>query len=114
MDRRPRIPFLEQIEDSVPFYSPTGRLQAYNDEPEVIEYGENLIVQREGPEGTPYLPNVIISSSPFIRPEDYGIPREHMGWDEWQVRNIKLPWKEAKDTKHPLWEAGYRFFCLTP
>ncbi|MBT3353062.1 MAG: molybdopterin-dependent oxidoreductase [Nitrospinaceae bacterium] len=110
----PRIPFLEQIEDSVPFYSPTGRLQAYNDEPEVIEYGENLIVQREGPEGTPYLPNVIISSSPYIRPEDYGIPQSHMGWDERQVRNIKLPWKEAKDTKNPLWEAGYRFFCLTP
>lgn len=110
----PRVPFLEQIEDSVPFYSPTGRLQAYNDEPEVIEYGENLIVQREGPEGTPYLPNVIISSSPFIRPEDYGIPQSHMGWDERQVRNIKLPWKEAKDTKNPLWEAGYRFFCLTP
>ncbi len=37
-----------------------------------------------------------------------------MGWDERQVRNIKLPWKEAKDTKNPLWEAGYRFFCLTP
>ncbi len=110
----PRVPFLEQIEESVPFYSPTGRLQAYNDEPGVIEYGENLIVQREGPEGTPYLPNVIISSSPFIRPEDYGIPENHMGWDERQVRNIKLPWKEAKDTKNPLWEAGYRFFCLTP
>ncbi|MDA0999015.1 MAG: molybdopterin-dependent oxidoreductase [bacterium] len=110
----PRVPFLEQIEDSVPFFSPTGRLQAYNDEPEVIEYGENLIVQREGPEGTPYLPNVIVSSSPFIRPEDYGIPREHMGWGERQVRNIKLPWKEAKETKNPLWEAGYRFFCLTP
>ncbi len=110
----PRVPFLEQIEDSVPFYSPTGRLQAYNDEPEIIEYGENIIVHREGPEGTPYLPNVIVSSSPFIRPEDYGIPRSHMGWDERQVRNIKLPWKEAKDTNNPLWEAGYRFFCLTP
>ena len=110
----PRVPFLEQIEDSVPFYSPTGRLQAYNDEPEVIEYGENFIVHREGPEATPYLPNVIVTSNPFIRPEDYGIPRDHMGWDERQVRNVKLPWQEARRTKNPLWEAGYRFLCLTP
>ncbi|MBI3026440.1 MAG: nitrate oxidoreductase subunit alpha, partial [Candidatus Tectomicrobia bacterium] len=110
----PRVPLLEQVEDSVPFYTATGRLQAYNDEPETIEYGENFIVHREGPEATPYLPNVIVSSNPYIRPEDYGIPPGHMGWDERQVRNVKLPWGEAKGTKNPLWEAGYRFFCLTP
>ncbi len=110
----PRIPFLEQIEDSIPFYSPTGRLQAYNDEPEVIEYGENFIVHREGPEATPYLPNVIVSSNPYVRPDDYGISKDHMGWDERQVRNVKLPWREAKKTKNPLWEAGYQFLCLTP
>jgi nitrate reductase alpha subunit len=37
----PRIPFYEQIKESTPFFTPTGRLQVYNDEPEVIEYGEN-------------------------------------------------------------------------
>ena len=110
----PRVPFLEQVEDSVPFYTATGRLQAYNDETETIEYGENFIVHREGPEATPYLPNVIVSSNPYIRPEDYGIPRGHMGWDERQVRNVKLTWNEAKQTKNPLWEAGYKFYCLTP
>ncbi|MEW6775084.1 MAG: molybdopterin-dependent oxidoreductase, partial [Bdellovibrionota bacterium] len=110
----PRIPFYEQVHDSEPFYTPTGRLQAYNDEPEVIEYGENFIVHREGPEATPYLPNVIVSSNPYIRPEDYGIPASHMGPDERQVRNIKMPWREAKNTKNPLWEKGYRFYCMTP
>ncbi|HLG18437.1 MAG TPA: molybdopterin-dependent oxidoreductase [Bdellovibrionota bacterium] len=110
----PRIPFYEQIHDSLPFFTPTGRLQAYNDEPEVMEYGENFIVHREGPEATPYLPNVIVSTNPWIRPDDYGIPRTAMGPDERQVRNVKLSWKEAKATKNPLWEKGYRFFALTP
>lgn len=110
----PRVPFWEQVNDSQPFHTPTGRLQAYNDEPEVIEYGENFIVHREGPEATPYLPNVIVSSNPWIRPEDYGIPESHMGADERQIRNIKRPWSEVKETKNPLWEKGYRFYCLTP
>ena len=110
----PRIPFYEQIKDSLPFFTPTGRLQAYNDEPEVIEYGENFIVHREGPEATPYLPNVIVSSNPMIRPEDYGIPKHATNAEERQVRNIKLPWQEVKGTKNFLWEAGYKFFCLTP
>ncbi len=110
----PRIPFWEQVHDSVPFFTATGRLQAYNDEPEVIEYGENFIVHREGPEGTPYLPNVIVSTNPFVRPDDYGISKDHMGADERQVRNIKMPWNEVKKTTNPLWSRGYQFFCLTP
>ncbi len=110
----PREPFWEQVHDSVPFYTPTGRLQAYNDEPEVIEYGENFIVHREGPEATPYLPNVIVSTNPLIRPEDYGIPPDHMGWEERTVRNIKLPWAAVKQTRNPLWAQGFTFYCLTP
>ncbi len=110
----PRIPFYEQVVDSQPFFTPTGRLQAYNDEDEVIEYGENFIVHREGPEATPFLPNVIVSSNPYVRPESYGIPEDHMGWDERQVRNIRKPWSEVKHSKNPLWEAGFQFFCLTP
>ncbi|MBI2370827.1 MAG: nitrate oxidoreductase subunit alpha, partial [Deltaproteobacteria bacterium] len=106
--------FWEQVHDHVPFYTPTGRMQAYNDEPEIIEYGENFIVHREGPEATPYLPNVIVSSNPYIRPDDYGIPWDAMGWDERTVRNVKLPWARAKQTKNPLWERGYHFYLLTP
>ena len=70
----PRIPFWEQVNDSKPFYTDTGRMNAYCDIPEAIEYGENFITHREGPEATPYLPNVIVTSSRFVRPDDYGIP----------------------------------------
>ncbi len=66
----PRVPFWEQIHDSIPFYTDSGRLASYCDLPEAIEYGENLIVHREAVEATPYLPNVIVSTSPYIRPVD--------------------------------------------
>ena len=49
----PRIPFYEQVHDDEPFHTDTGRLHAYADVPEAIEYGENFIVHREGPEATP-------------------------------------------------------------
>jgi nitrate reductase alpha subunit len=64
----PRVAFYEQIHDSIPFYTDCGRLASYCDLPEAIEFGENLIVHREAVEATPYLPNVIVSTSPFIRP----------------------------------------------
>jgi nitrate reductase alpha subunit len=110
----PRIPFYEQVHDDEPFHTDTGRLHAYADVPEAIEYGENFIVHREGPEATPYLPNVIVSSSPYVRPDDYGIPRTAEHWDERTIRNVKMPWAEAKKTKNFLWEKGYQFYCLTP
>jgi nitrate reductase alpha subunit len=110
----PRIPFWEQVHDSVPFYTASGRLDAYCDIPEAIEYGENVISHRESPEATPYLPNVIVTTSRFVRPDDYGIPREHEGWDERTVRNVALSWEQVKETKNPLWEKGFQFYCLTP
>jgi nitrate reductase alpha subunit len=110
----PRVPFWEQVHDDHPFYTDTGRLHAYSDVPEAIEYGENFIVHREGPEATPYLPNVIVSSNPLVRPQDYGIPAAAQHWDERTVRNIKMPWAQVKTTKNFLWEKGYRFYCLTP
>ncbi len=110
----PRIPFYEQIHDHVPFFTDTGRLNAYCDIPEAIEYGENFIVHREGPEATPYLPNVIVSTNPLVRPEDYGIPLDAMGWDERTVRNVKMAWDEVKATTNPLMEQGFRFYLMTP
>jgi len=110
----PRVPFWEQIHDSVPFYTDCGRVAAYCDLPEAIDYGENLIVHREGVEATPYLPNVIVSTSPFLRPRDYGIPLDAMGAEERQVRNVMMPWDQVKRTVNPLRERGYSFFCSTP
>jgi nitrate reductase alpha subunit len=110
----PRVPFLEQIVDSWPVYTPTGRFQCYNDEPEVIEYGENFIVHREAVEATPYLPNVIVSTNPLVRPDDYGIPLDAMDPEMRTIRNVKMPWKQVKLTKNPLWEKGYKFYCVTP
>jgi nitrate reductase alpha subunit len=110
----PRIPFWEQIHDSLPFYTDTGRLNAYCDIPEAIEYGENVISHRESPEATPFLPNVIVTSSRFVRPDDYGIPQDAMGWEERTVRNLAMSWDKVKETKNGLWEAGYHFYCFTP
>jgi nitrate reductase alpha subunit len=110
----PRVPFWEQVHESQPFYTDTGRLNSYCDIPEAIEYGENFIVHREGPEATPYLPNVIVSSNPYIRPEDYGISPGEMDPEKRAIRNIKRPWSQVKATKNPLWEQGYRFYVMTP
>jgi nitrate reductase alpha subunit len=41
----PRVPFWEQVHDSIPFYTDSGRLHSYCDIP-AIRY-ENLIVHRE-------------------------------------------------------------------
>lgn len=110
----PRVAFWEQIEDSIPFYTDCGRLASYCDLPEAIEFGENLVVHREAVEATPYLPNVIVSTSPYIRPTDFGIPLDTIDADLRQIRNVKMPWSEVKKTVNPLWEQGYRFFCSTP
>lgn len=110
----PRIPFWEQIHENEPFHTDTGRLHAYSDVPEAIEYGENFMVHREGPEATPYLPNVIVSTNPYVRPNDYGIPLDAEHWDARAVRNIKQSWADVKRTRNFLWEKGFQFYCLTP
>ncbi len=110
----PRIPFYEMVHDSIPFYTDTGRLNSYVDLPEAIEYGENLVVHREAVEATPYLPNVIVSTSKYVRPHDYGIAADATDADLRQVRNLKMPWSEVKNTVNPLVEKGYSFYCLTP
>ncbi len=103
----PRIPFWEQIHDNVPFYTDTGRLNAYCDIPEAIEYGENFIVHREGPEATPYLPNVIVSSNP-LDPAGRLRHRRATSIDAEMrtVRNIKMPWARGEEDEEPALGAG--------
>ena len=115
----PRIPFYEQVHESVPFFTDTGRLNSYTDIPEALACGENFVVHREGPEATPFLPNVIVSSNPNIRPDNHGITPEMLqaeilDGDVRTVANNKMPWERVRQTKNPLWKEGFRFYCLTP
>ncbi len=110
----PRVAFYEQVHDSLPFYTDCGRVAAYCDLPEALDCGENLVVHRESVEATPYLPNVIVSTSEYIKPRDYGIPLTEMDPDLRQVRNVKMPWSQVKQTANPLWAGGFHFFCSTP
>ena len=110
----PRIPFYEQVNDSLPFYTDTGRIHAYVDIPEAVDYGENLISHREAVEATPYMPNVIVSTSPYLRPRSYGIDPLSADPDERAVRNIMMSWDEVKGTTNPLVDQGFSFYCLTP
>lgn len=109
----PRVFGWEQVHEHKPWYTKTGRMEHYKDEDEFIEMGENLIVHREPVEATPYLPNVIVGTHPLIRPINYA-DLDATSADERQVRNIKMDWARARETKNPLYEDGYRFYFLTP
>jgi nitrate reductase alpha subunit len=109
----PRIPGWEQINESQPFYNKTGRLEFYREEDEFIEYGENTIVYREPVEATPYLPNAIVSTHSWIRPDDYGIPVSSTNLSEVSVRNVKKTWDEVKNSPSPLYDQGFNMYCMT-
>ncbi len=57
---------------------------------------------------------MIVSTNPWVRPEDYGLPLDCEHWDERTIRNVKLPWSEVKGTRNFLWEKGFQFLLLTP
>ncbi|WP_374711810.1 molybdopterin-containing oxidoreductase family protein [Symbiobacterium terraclitae] len=109
----PRIFGWEQVHEHKPWYTKTGRIELYKDEDEFINLGENLIVHREPVEATPYLPNLILGTHPAIRPVNE-VPLDAVSADERSIRNVKMSWAEAKQTRNPLWEQGYRFYFLTP
>jgi nitrate reductase alpha subunit len=114
----PRHGGYEQIEDSKPWYTKTGRLEFYRDEKEFIEYGENLPVYREPIDSTFYEPNVIVGEPhPCFRneePETFGIASNDLSCEARQVRNIVKPWKVVAQTQHPLAKDGYKFIFHTP
>lgn len=116
----PRQVGWEQRNESKPWYNRTGRLEFYRDEPEWLEYGENLPVFREPVDATPLDPNSIHGKPHVLLnpkgPEIYGIDPADRSSDVRQVRSILVPWSELKATKHPLSEAdpAYRFIFLTP
>ena len=100
----PRIPGWEQIQESKPFYTKTGRLELYRDEEEWLNQGEGLIVHREPVEATPYQPNVIVvpEDFPAIRPLDYGISPDELDSDLRCIFNQKWSWERVRDSQNPL------------
>ncbi len=109
----PRIPGWEQINESVPFYTKTGRLELYRDEDEWLDQGENLIVHREPVEATPHQPNVIVLPASFdaVRPRDYGVAPDELDGDLRCIFNQKWPWSKVKDSINPLTEK-YGLFAV--
>jgi nitrate reductase alpha subunit len=114
----PKAVGYEQITDSRPWYTKTGRLEFYRDEPEFIEAGENLPVHREPIDSTFYEPNVIVAPKhEAIRPagpESYGVARGDLSCETRQARNVVMSWAELARTSHPLAADGYRFIFHTP
>lgn len=118
MRTSPRIGGWEQINESKPWYTKTGRLEFYREEDEFIDAGENLPIWRETVDSTFHEPAVIVSKAhPSINPkgpESYGIDRNDLSAETRQVRNVVKPWSDVKITKHPLDSKGYKFVMYTP
>jgi nitrate reductase alpha subunit len=114
----PRINSYEQVQESKPWYTKTGRLELYRPETEFVEAGENLPVHREPAESTFYEPCAIVAAPhPAIRPkrpEEWGIPSDDRSHMSRQMRNTTLSSNELLQTSHPLIAAGYRHIFHTP
>jgi nitrate reductase alpha subunit len=114
----PKAVGYEQITDSRPWYTKTGRLEFYREEDEFIEAGENLPVHREPIDSTFYEPNAIVGPKHeafrFAGPESYGVAATDQSCDTRQGRNVLRSWAELKQTSHPLAKDGYRFIFHTP
>jgi nitrate reductase alpha subunit len=116
----PRIGGWEQINESTPFWTKTGRLEFYRHEPEFISAAENLVVHREPIDSTFYEPNVILAAPhPAIRPEGptaFGARVDDVSSEARQARNVVKSWPELSATQHPLKEhdPNFRFIFHTP
>lgn len=110
----PRITGYEQIQESVPFYNKTGRLEFYREEDTFVREGENLVIHREPIESTRYLPNVIVCAPvEALRPEKRDIPLTETSADQRARRNAVMPWEQVKQIENPLVAQGYRFSFIT-
>jgi nitrate reductase alpha subunit len=114
----PKAVGYEQVYDSRPWYTKTGRLEFYREEDEFIEAGENLPVHREPIDSTFYEPNVIVAGKhEAIRPagpQDYGVDPNDLSNDVRQGRNVVKTWAQLKVSPHPLLKDGYKFVFHTP
>jgi nitrate reductase alpha subunit len=114
----PRTFSWEQVHESKPWYTKTGRLEFYRPEPEFLDAGENLVVYREPVDSTFFDPNAIVARPhPALRPkspEDYGFDRAKRDWSARQGRNVVLTPEELLASEHPLLVRGFRNVFHTP
>ncbi|MBM3483732.1 MAG: molybdopterin oxidoreductase [Alphaproteobacteria bacterium] len=114
----PRINSYEQVQESKPWYTKTGRLEFYRPEAEFIDAGENLPVHREPADATFFDPCAIVAAPhPAIRPKrpaDWGIGAEDKDHITRQMRNSTYDVGALLATKHPLTEQGFRAIFHTP
>lgn len=115
----PKLGSFEQIFDSRPWHTRTGRLEFYRGEQEFQDSGENLVVHREPVDSTFYEPNAIVAKPhPLIRPKslkDYGLDKDDQSADIRQARHVVRTVDELLATHHPLMsDPGFRFVFHTP
>ncbi len=114
----PKIGGWEQSNEDRPWYTRTGRLEFYRDEPEFIDSGENLIVHREPIDSTFYEPNVIVAEPhPLLKPKspaDYGADHRDVSGEARQARHVIRTVDELLKTQHPLRQYGYNLIFHTP
>ncbi|MCC7337381.1 MAG: molybdopterin-dependent oxidoreductase [Pirellulaceae bacterium] len=114
----PKVGGWEQSNEHRPWYTRTGRLEFYRDEPEFMDSGENMVLHREPIDSTFYEPNVIVAKQhPLLRPkspEDYGADRKDLSGEARQARHVILTVEELLKTEHPLKRYGYEFIFHTP
>jgi nitrate reductase alpha subunit len=114
----PKAVGFDQLADSRPWYTKTGRLEFYREEDEFIEAGENLPVHREPVDSTFHEPNVIVAPPhEALRPKgpaDYGVDPLDQSCEVRQGRNVVKTWAETRASSHPLAKDGYRFVFHTP
>jgi len=114
----PRANSYEQVAESRPWYTKTGRLEFYRPEPEFVEAGENLVVHREPSEGTFYEPCAIVAAShPAVRPKtpaEWGIAADDRGHMARQMRNTAYDASGLLASKHPLRDQGFVHVFHTP
>lgn len=110
----------EQVDENKQWYTKSGRMEFYRDEPEFLEAGENMVVFREPIDATFYEPNVIVGKKhPCIMPDEpgkYGVDPDDLSTDVRQARNVVKPWSELKNTTHPLQkkDKDFKFVFHTP
>jgi nitrate reductase alpha subunit len=114
----PKAVGYEQVTDSRPWYTKTGRMEFYREEDEFIDAGENLPVHREPIDSTFYEPNIIVAPKhEALRPKgpkDYGVPESDLSCETRQARNVVKTWAETRVSPHPLIKDGYKFIFHTP